>query len=48
MHIISTNPALYGEVISCGVLNTILGLLAHDNVDIAAAAISLLEVNIRL
>jgi hypothetical protein len=44
MHVISTNPALYSEVCECGVLNTILGLLAHENVDIAAATISLIEV----
>jgi hypothetical protein len=46
LQVIATNPSLYPEVLRLGVLTTILGLFAHDNVDIVAAAIEVISVTL--
>lgn len=43
MHIIATQPSLYDLFISLNVVNTILGLLSHENTDVACAVVELLQ-----
>ncbi|XP_015783935.1 beta-catenin-like protein 1 [Tetranychus urticae] len=43
MQVISTQPELYHVLLELNVLTTLLGLLVHENTDIACAVVSLLQ-----
>lgn len=44
MHSIATVPSLYGIVVETNALDTLLQLLGHENIDIVAATVHLLQV----
>ncbi len=46
MHVIATQPDLYELLVEHGAVNSVLQLLAHENSDIAAAVVHLLQVGI--
>lgn len=43
MHIIATQPSLYGSFIELGGVSTLLSLLTHENTDVACAVVELLQ-----
>ena len=43
LHIISTVPTMYDILIEVNVVQTLVGLLSHDNSDIAIAVVDLLQ-----
>ena len=43
LHIISTVPELYGILIETNIIQTLVGLLSHDNSDISIAVVDLIQ-----
>jgi hypothetical protein len=43
MHVISTRPDLYRILFDSNSIPLLLGLLSHENIDICAAVLSLLQ-----
>lgn len=42
----AAQPDLYGVFIECGSVPTLIGLLSHENTDIVAAVLNLIQVRI--
>ena len=43
MHVISTRPDLYPILFDSNFIQLLLGLLSHENIDICASVLSLLQ-----
>lgn len=43
LHVISTVPQFYGVIIEVNIIQTLIGLLSHDNSDISIAIVDLLQ-----